>query len=259
MRRALLAIAVASAGCASPTPPPPAATAPPRDAAVVPAPRIVRESADESQVLIAWEAGEPGAGETAAPVTTWEVFRCMPGGEWKRIGETVMRELADATIDAGVAYEYRVRAVSDTASGRRESAFSASVRATTPAGYRLEYLGGSPAAALIKVGRRIGGDWKEQKYVVLPRGSVEGATGEIGRVEADPADENASLDFRTGCVLTSIEKARYSFKRTERRSRIVNGVVVTDDVQVDASRDRYRIHYLDETGQPRDLWLSDEK
>ena len=126
-------------------------------------------------------------------------------------------------------------------------------------------MGGSPQAAAITVRRKINGIMKERKYTISPLDRAGGRSGEIGRIETerDPATgRRVEADFRTGAIILAIRKERYRFKRRVRVSDLLwregSNAFELEKIEV-ASRDRYRIYYLDEHSLLRRRWMEDEK
>lgn len=241
-------VLVVAGGCSATAPPAEKTEEPAAPAAELAAPRVTEEFAEVGRVQLKWVAGEGGP----AP-EFYEVFRCDPRGEWTKVWTTKSLEFDDLAVDGRTTYVYKVRACAGHPGSRVESPFSHVICVETPCAVELAYLGGSPQAAVITVRKRIRGEWRERRFTVMPRNDERGQTGEIGRMDA-----REDLDFRTGFVLTAISREPFKFKRKERRSRIVNGVLETEDVEVEAQRDRFRITYTDDEGASCQLWVADE-
>jgi hypothetical protein len=126
---------------------------------------------------------------------------------------------------------------------------------------KIRYTGGSPAAAAIVVRKFVGGEWRERHYIVFPCDPAGGRSGEIGRVEKERDAATGKLvrrDFRTGFVLLAIREEKFHFKRLVRRDDLLYRK--GSSVQwVRATRNRYRITYLDARGLLKRKWMRDEK
>ncbi len=216
------------------------------------------------QVKVKWVDSKVPPGEEAAAISEYEVFRQEAGKGWASLAKVKAREFTDNTVEPKKKYAYKVksRTKDKTKDGKQETDFSGVEEATVPSGVVVVYTGGSPQAAAVTVRKFIGGQWKERKYTVLPKNEERNQTGDIGKIEREKDPDTGKMvevDYRTNFVLNEIQKARFGFKRIERRSKIVNGTLETEDVEVDAERDRMKILYTNDEGKPVDLWMADEK
>lgn len=219
---------------------------------------------DLGQVKLKWADGKVPAGEEAAAISEYEVYRQEAGKGWASLTKVKAREYTDTSVEPKKKYAYKVksRTKDKTKDGKQETDFSQVVEATVPSGVVVVYTGGSPQAAALTVRKFVGGQWKERKYTVLPMNEEKGQTGEIGKIEREKDPDSGKMvevDYRTGFVLNEIRKDRYKFKRTERRQRIEDGLLVTEDVEVDAERDRMKIVYTNDENKQVELWMADEK
>jgi len=218
------------------------------------------------QVKVKWTDSKVPPGEEAATITEYEIFRQEAGKGWASLTKVKARDFTDSTVEPKKKYAYKVkcRTKDKVKEGmKQESEFSQVIEATVPSGVAIIYIGGSPQAAAITVRKFIGGQWKEHKYAaVMPKNEERNQTGDIGKIERekDPdTGKNVEVDYKTGFVLNEIRKDRFKFKRMERRSKIVNGQLETEDVEVDAERDRMKLLYTNDDGKPAELWIADEK
>ncbi|MEK7467444.1 MAG: hypothetical protein AAB074_08525 [Planctomycetota bacterium] len=218
------------------------------------------------QVKVKWTDSKVPPGEEAAAITEYEVFRQEAGKGWASLSKVKAREFMDNSVEPKKKYAYKVKSKTKDKlkeGMKPESEFSQVVEATVPSGVAIIYIGGSPQAVGITVRKFVGGQWKERKYpAVVPFNEERNQTGAIGKIEREKDPDTGKMvevDYSTGFVLREIRKDRFKFKRIERRSKIVNGVLETEDVEVDAERDRMKILYTNDDGKPAELWIADEK
>ncbi len=216
------------------------------------------------QVKVKWTDGKVPPGEEAAAISEYEVFRQEAGKGWAPLAKVKSRDYTDNTVEPKKKYAYKVKSKTKdkTKDGKQETDFSQVVEATVPSGVVVVYTGGSPQAAAVTVRKFIGGQWKERKYTVLPKNEERNQTGDIGKIEKEKDPDSGKMvevDYRTNFVLNEIQKGRFAFKRMERRNKIVDGVLQTEEVEVDAERDRMKILFTNDEGKPVELWMADEK
>jgi len=232
---------------------------------VVLAPVIAPAETELGQVTLKWTDGKK-PGTPVAPASEYQVFRQEAGKGWEMLEKVpgIRKAFIDKSVQPKKKYAYKVMLITKakTVDGKQESEFSQVVEATIPSGTAILYTGGSPQAANITVRKFMGGDWKERKFVVFPKDEEKNRTGDIGKIEKERNADTGKMedvDYRTGFVLLEIRKDKFKYKRIERKSKIVDGQLETEEVEVDAEKERYKCVYNDDEGKPKEVWMTDEK
>lgn len=217
------------------------------------------------QVKVKWTDSKVPPGEEPASITEYEVFRQEAGKGWASLAKVKAREYTDTSVEPKKKYAYKVKSKTKDKlkeGMKPESEFSQVVEATVPSGVAIIYTGGSPQAAAITVRKFIGGEWKEHKYTVLPFNEERNQSGDIGKIEREKDPDSGKMvevDYKTGFVLNEIRKEKFKYKRVVRESKIVNGILESTDVEVDAERERMKIVYTNDDKKQVELWMADEK
>lgn len=215
---------------------------------VMDAPRV-----ETCAVRLSWKDGAQVEAVDPVEIQEYVVYRRVGEGAWKRLEVTRSRRCVDGTAPPGETCAYRVTALGMAGKPERrrvESEPSGVVEAKVVETMAMLFVGNTQGGAVVEVRKFLEGKWRRLRYTLQPRGAEKDATGEIGRVEMerDPSSGfQLKLDFRTGYVLTKVEKAKYRFTR-----------VTPSGSPVESSRDRFRMTYEDESGKEHKLWMVDE-
>lgn len=231
---------------------------------VIMAPVMGGAETELGQVKVKWVDGKVPPGEVAASIAEYELFRQEAGKGWVSLAKVKARDYTDTSVEPKKKYAYKVKARTKdkTKDDKQETDFSQVVEATVPSGVAIIYTGGSPQAAAITVRKFMGGAWKEKKYTVLPKNEERNQSGDIGRIEKerDPdTNKMVEVDYRTNFVLLELKSDRFAYKKIESRKKIVNGVLETEDVEVDADRGRMKAVYTNDEGKTVELWMAEQK
>ncbi|MCE9582697.1 MAG: hypothetical protein K8T20_09410 [Planctomycetes bacterium] len=231
---------------------------------VIMAPVMGAAETELGQVKVKWVDGKIPPGEVAASIAEYELFRQEAGKGWASLAKVKARDYTDTSVEPKKKYAYKVKARTKdkTKDDKQETDFSQVVEATVPSGVAIIYTGGSPQAAAITVRKFMGGAWKEKKYTVLPKNEERNQSGDIGKIEKerDPdTNKLVEVDYRTNFVLVELKSDRFAYKKTERRQKIVDGQLVTEDVEVDADRGRMKAVYTNDEGKTVELWMAEQK